>query len=57
MDFCVLYVSSNGYIYKSNIYNVCFTTVCITLEIPCVDISTLKILEQIVARKNKLNLG
>lgn len=37
MDFCVLYVSSNGYIYKSNIYNVCFTTVCITLEIPCVD--------------------
>lgn len=34
-----------------------FTTVCITLEIPCVDISTLKILEQIVARKNKLNLG
>lgn len=34
-----------------------FTTVCITLEIPCVDIYTLKILEQMVARKNKLNLG
>lgn len=30
-----------------------FTTVCITLEIPCVDIYTLKILEQIVARKKQ----